>query len=94
MNYKRHGVALTLIMMLSSPTFALDLRNEDDVTYTVGIVEGQGDASADAIELQAGEELISICESGCTIRLNNGVEDNFTGDETVTIKDGDFVVNG
>lgn len=92
MNTRLSTAALAVLAMFAAPANALTLTNSDDQTYEVTVVHGEGDASATLIELQGGANVADICEDGCTIQLDNGVEMSFNGDEIVSIQDGEFVL--
>ena len=71
---------------------ALSLVNDDQATYTVEIVFGEGDANKEMYDLPFDHIIEDVCGGGCEIRLSNGAQMEFNGDEYVTIKDGAFVV--
>ena len=89
MNTKLSFSALALLALLAAPANALTLTNSDDKTYEVSVVEGEGDGNAIILELQGGANVAEICENGCTIKIDNGVEMSFNGDEIVSIQDGE-----
>lgn len=91
MKPKYSFAAIGAAMLLASPAIALDLSHEDEDTYTVEVIGGQGDESRERFVLEPGEVLSNICEGGCTIILDNGAEQEFIGDETVSIRNGEFV---
>ena len=84
------ALACSAILVIS-PAHALTLVNEDQATYTVEIIEGQGSAQPETYELQYDYMLAEICDAGCTIKLSNGITQGFAGHEYVTIRDGKFV---
>ena len=84
--------ALAAVAMSATVSNALTINNGDEVDYVVEVVEGVGDASVKSIDLSAGQALQDICNSGCTITLDNGASQSFSGDESVTIEDGEFVL--
>ena len=86
------ATAGVLAMLAIAPANALTLINNDDATYEVTAMIGEGDATMDTFELASGANRADFCEEGCLIRLNNGAEQSFQGDEIVTIKDGGFVM--
>ena len=92
MSWKTFAAAAGTLAMLMGSAHALTITNDDDVDYEFDLVIGQGDADMQMIELPAGSSLSDFCELGCTIKLPNGVEQSFEGDEIVTIKDGTFLI--
>lgn len=81
-----------LAMLATVPANALTLMNEDETAYEVSLIIGQGDAVTETFELEGGSARENFCEEGCIVRLSNGVEQSFEGNEIVTIKEGEFVV--
>ena len=84
--------AVGAVAVITTPAFALDIINDDGTGYTVEVTQGQGSASSETFELEAGQTLTNVCGDGCTVKLDNGAEAMFAGDESVTIKDGEFVL--
>ena len=84
--------ALAIVAVSATASNALTINNGDEVDYVVEVVEGVGDAGVKWIDLSAGKALQDICNSGCTITLDNGTSQLFSGDESVTIEDGQFVL--
>lgn len=84
--------ALAAVAMSVTASNALTISNDDDVDYVLEVVEGVGDASVETIDLSAGQALEDICNSGCTITLNNGASNSFVGNEWVAIQNGQFVL--
>ena len=80
------------LSILAGPATALELTNNDDATYQVEIVIGEGDSTTESYELETDQFLSDVCAEGCTIKLSNGAEQAFAGDEIVSIKDGKFVI--
>jgi len=93
MNLKHLVVACALITAVATPASALTLTNNDDKTYEVTVTVGEGDASVTRHSLAKGQTLQDICNEGCTVRLDNDVEWEFEGNESVTITDGEFAIN-
>lgn len=86
------AIAASLFGLLSAPAYALTLINEDQATYNIEVMIGEGDASNESFELEYDYMADDFCNEGCTIRLSNGAEKHFVGHEVVKIKDGNFVV--
>ncbi len=93
MKRKFSVVAFGTAMLLALPAIALDLSHDDEDTYTVDVIGGQGDESKEQFVLEPGEILSNICEGGCTIVLDSGAQQIFNGDETAPIRNGEFVIN-
>lgn len=81
------------VALLTGAANALTLTNEDEAEYGVEVMLSQGDTEKQNYQLQGGGELADICNDGCTIKLENGAEQEFEGDEDVTIKDGKFSIS-
>lgn len=93
MNVKPLLAALVGVAMSASAGNALTINNQDDVSYVLEIVEGEGDVSVEMIDLEANQVVEDICNSGCTITLSNGESQSFLGDESVTVVEGKFVLS-
>ncbi len=92
MKLKSLLLSAAALSILSTNAFALDLANNDTVAYGVEIIMGEGDATNQKYDLKTEEVLTDVCMEGCTIKLSNGTEQGFAGDEIVSIKDGEFVI--
>jgi hypothetical protein len=92
MNWKTLAATVGTMAMLIGSANALTVTNEDEVDYTFDVILGEGGADTETIELPVGQNVSDICEQGCTIKLPNGSEQSFEGDENVTIKDGVFMI--
>lgn len=84
--------AAALFGLLSAPASALTLINDDQDTYTIHVMIGEGDATNEKFELPYDHMMEDFCNEGCTIRLSNGASKHFVGDEVVLIQNGNFVV--
>ncbi len=84
---------LAALVLSAGSAKALTLSNNDDITYAVDVIVGEGAAGQENYSLAEGQSLESICPDGCTIRLDNGVEGEFSGTESVAIIDGEFVIS-
>ena len=85
-------IATGAILISLSTAFALELTNDDDTTYAIEIIEGEGDSTQRDYELDSDTILEFDCETGCTIQIVNGMQQQFNGDEVVTITNGEFVI--
>ena len=92
MSIKSLLLSAAALSILTGPTAALELANNDDETYQVEILAGEGDSTTESHELKTEEMLSDVCTQGCTIKLSNGAEQAFVGDEVVSIKDGELVI--
>ena len=81
-----------VMLFLSSQAGALELVNGDPAEHAIRITMAGKDASTVEMVLAQDETLSNICESGCTIELENGVSQSFEGTETVYVQDGQFVI--
>ncbi len=93
MNTKSVVAALLATVFMAGSSHAITLTNEDDATYQVEVVLGEGDGSTKQFALESGETLADVCTEGCTVRLDNGATQEFGGDETIFVEDGKFVVS-
>jgi hypothetical protein len=92
MNFKAFAAALVTMSFLATPANALSITNEDEVAYSFDVIIGEDDAEIDAIELAAGESVSDVCPQGCKVKLPNGAEFSFEGNENVSIKNGVFMI--
>ncbi len=84
--------ALGVFVFLAGPSHALTLINEDDATHSIEVILGEGDGGQKQHQLSSGEALSDICPQGCIIRLGDGIENKFSGDEEVIIEDGNLII--
>lgn len=84
--------AAALALMLSGQAYALTLTNRDAGEHRVQINEGGDEAVTRDIVLTANQKVGGLCEDGCTIALENGVQESFEGDEDVYIENGQFLI--
>lgn len=92
MNWKVLAATFGTMAMLAGSANALTITNEDEAEYSLEVILGEGGADLQTLQLSGGQSLSDICEQGCTIKLPNGAEQEFDGDENVTIKDGGFII--
>lgn len=92
MNWKVIAATFGALAMMAGSAHALTLTNNDEVEYGLEVVIGEGDGGVQSYQLPAGQSLSDICDNGCTIKLGNGTEQAFEGNESVTIEDGGFMV--
>ncbi len=85
--------AVFATLLLTGPSHALTLTNEDDTAYEVEVVLGVGDGGTEQYALEGGEMLADVCTEGCIVKLDNGVTQEFAGDEVIYIQDGKFVIS-
>ncbi|MDH3969284.1 MAG: hypothetical protein OEU56_19890 [Rhodospirillales bacterium] len=84
--------AAALVLSLAGQAHALTLTNRDTVEQRVQINEGGDEAVTRDVVLGADQTLDGLCEDGCTIALENGVQESFEGDEAVSIENGRFMI--
>ena len=84
--------AVALPMFLSGQAYALTLINRTAVEQNVQISDGDSESVTRDVTLSADQTLDGICDEGCTIILENGVEEDFDGDEVIYIENGEFVI--
>ena len=92
MNWITPLAAFGMAALLVGQAEAITLTNEDDVTHEIVVVTGQGDGGEEKIALDPGQSNDGLCNEGCALRLSDGTENEFAGNEIVSIKDGEFVV--
>lgn len=92
MSFKSFLLTAAAFCCLSAPAGALTLINDDQDSYIVELIIGEGDSTIEKFELEYDFAADDICPEGCTIRLNNGTEMSFAGHELVTIRNGHFVI--
>ena len=85
-------VAAASALLLAGQAHALTLTNRDAVEQRLQIVEGDEMPVTQEVVISANQTLDPLCEEGCTIALENGEQNTFTGDEVVIIQDGHFVI--
>ncbi|NNE24405.1 MAG: hypothetical protein HKN11_17525 [Rhizobiales bacterium] len=92
MNWKVLAATFGTLAMMAGTANALTLTNNDEVEYGLEVILGEGGADLQTLQLPGGQSLTDICDQGCTIKLPNGAEQEFEGDENVTIQDGEFMI--
>lgn len=93
MNWKLMIATLGATAFLAGPASALTLINADETIYSVEVTLGEGDAGdIQEYGLDVGKKLDIACDDGCIVKLSNGAQQQFSGDETVTVKDGALVI--
>jgi len=93
MKLKLLMTALITLAFFSSPLTALELINGDSGKISGEIITGESKDDVVTFELNEDESIPEICLAGCKIRLSNGAEKEFTGDEIVEIREGKFVID-
>ncbi len=90
------AVLVTLVVFLAilvGQANAISLINEDSVPYEIQVLTQPGADPEDTFLLSGGEMMVEFCEDGCTLVLQNGKPETFSGDEEVFIKDGAFTLS-
>ncbi len=83
------AVALGATVLLTvGQANALTLTNLDDADQRLQIVEWLEETMAQSVVLAAGQTLVGLCNTGCTITVENGESGSFEGFEVVYIEDG------
>lgn len=85
------GFAVFAIAIAAAPASALDITNYDDKEYNLTIISGQGDGAVTNLKIEAEGTLENLCEAGCTIKLDNGVTEHYSGEESIGIEEGELV---
>jgi hypothetical protein len=80
-------VGLILLQLSGTAAHAASITNRDEVDRKVTIIEG--DRTTDHV-LQPSQALNDVCAKGCTIRLDDGEDDEYMleADDVVSIEDG------
>jgi hypothetical protein len=82
----RRIVLLTILsLVMASPAAALKLTNRDTAEQKMTISENN--AAREQV-LKPAETVEGFCNSGCTIRMQDGEEYEFDGNEVVSIEEG------
>ena len=81
------AVAVMVLLVSGSAVRAASITNRDEVDRKVTIIEA--DKKADYV-LQPSQALNDVCAKGCTIRLDDGEDDEYMldADDVVSIEDG------
>ena len=81
------AVGPILLLLSGTAAHAASITNRDEVDRKVTIIEG--DRTTDHV-LQPSQALNDVCAKGCTIRLDDGEDDEYLleGDDVVSIEDG------
>jgi hypothetical protein len=81
------AVALIGLLLSGSAAHAASITNRDEVDRKVTIIEAE--TKADYV-LQPSQALNDVCAKGCTIRLDDGEDDEYVleADDVVSIEDG------
>jgi hypothetical protein len=85
-------IVAALPLVLSGQAYALTLNNCAQVELNLQIIEGDDDWEARDVIFSADRTHDVFCEEGCTIILENGVEESFDGDEVIYIESGQFII--
>lgn len=85
------ALAVAAVLVIAGQALALTLTNRDVSDLRLQIRESGSDASQ-TITIQPQQTLDGICQSGCTIALENGTLEDFEGHEVVEVRDGLFVI--
>lgn len=83
---------LALFLAGQAQAQALVLTNRDTVEQRMQITEGGDEAVTHDVVIAANQTLDGLCKEGCTIALENGVQESFEGDEVIYIENGRFVI--
>ncbi len=70
---------------------ALTLTNRDPVAHLVTIIEN-GEKVSRTYQFEPDQTLDDFCDMGCTIILENGAQEKFSGDEVLYLDGGRLVV--
>lgn len=81
----RIALATGLVLAAAFPAQALKLTNRDATEQKMTIQENTG---AREQTLKPSETMEGFCASGCTIRMQDGEEYEFDGNEVVSIEEG------
>ena len=81
------AVVVVGLLLSGSAVHAASITNRDEVDRKVTIIEA--DKKADFV-LQPSQALNDVCAKGCTIRLDDGEDDEYMleADDVVSIEDG------
>jgi hypothetical protein len=80
-----YAVVCLMTLMAASHAEALQLTNRDSADYKIAVTE-QG--KTQELDVKASQVLDGICNGGCTIKMSDGEEYEFDGNEIVSIEEG------
>jgi hypothetical protein len=69
---------------------AMSITNSDRYERTLQITEGTNKQVIYSLLISAGETIDGLCERGCSVLLDNGIEHSFKGYGQVYILNGHF----
>jgi hypothetical protein len=81
----RSVALIAILSLISTPAAALKLTNRDTSEQKMTISENSG--SRDQV-LKPSETVEGFCSGGCSIKMQDGEEYEFDGNEIVSIEDG------
>lgn len=84
--------AVGVTMIVASQAAAVTLTNRDENPYRLEVIYSEDSASVDKFKIGANESIDEICLEGCVIRLSNGEETDFLGNEKGEIRGGRFIL--
>jgi hypothetical protein len=79
------AIVAFLLLAAASPAEAIKLTNRDATEQKMNVQENVG--AQDRV-LKPSETIDGFCTSGCTIKMQDGEEYQFDGNEVVSIEDG------
>jgi hypothetical protein len=84
-------LAFTLLLVSGGETLAaMSITNWDRYERTLQITEGSNRQVIYGLLIDAGETIDGLCERGCSVLLDNGIEQSFKGYGQVYIFKGRF----
>jgi hypothetical protein len=83
--FRRAALIALAAVLAASPAMALKLTNRDATEHQMTIQEN---SAARQHTLKPSETIEGICGGGCTIKMQNGEEYEFDGNEIVSIEEG------
>jgi hypothetical protein len=83
--FRSKAVWLSVFFMMTSQAGALQLTNRDTADHKLVVTEKDTEQE---LVVKPSEILDDICTKGCTIKMSDGEEYEFEGNEVVSIEEG------
>ena len=90
---KARATCVIMLLLGTTAAHAVSITNRDEREHKVTVIEGE--AAAEHV-LSPSQTLTGICLKGCTIRVNNGEDDEYRlmANDVVSIEDGTVYYDG
>jgi hypothetical protein len=87
------AISVIGLLLSTAAAHAVSITNRDEREHKLTVIEGE--AAAEHV-LRPSQTLTDICLKGCTIRMNNGEDDEYrlAASDVVSIEDGTVYYDG